>query len=686
MAAGWDEEDGEWATPVDGDVRSLAGWDGEGEGEGTPLESAQDEDDEAQIPLTLDALYRESCDTAVVSNRDDDADDKPRADDDAGADGEDATTCPVCFRLLRDLADTQPARLAHVNACLDGGSGGGIHDESTDVVDLVRTDTDDTFGATWDEGGEGEWHDVAAWLHAVDHGDFAEAAVRLRLTFESLNRCVDEDALASLGHVGDRARRRALLAAVAARRPREAIPCVEAIQPGGAPERDEAPGGGEDDRGENVGTSRKGWHPTRVACGVAPVFARARGELTEPTAQAPARKEPPARRPEASRNVQKRRRTGAENAPVRPGVYVPPAEPPRPPPPWIRVPGTRFIVDGFQGYGKSHGGWWCRHWFLTHFHADHYRGLTKSTPPPGCLVWCSRPTAALCATRLGIQRDRLRAVDVGRTIVVDGVRCTFIDANHCPGAVMIVFDGIPGGTGPVLATGDCRFHPDMKTDPHLVSLASQRPAVMLDTTYCSPNHVFPPQCEVLAAVRDSVKAESFNPRVLFLFGTYTIGKERVFFEAARALGKKVYVGKQKRAVLDALGSAIDAADMDLVTTDDQATNLHVVPMGSTGFARMKTILRYYKNRYDTVVAFKPTGWTFESARKHARATKRTQRGSMIQYSVPYSEHSSFEELREFVKFLKPRAVLPHVGNDRGPKARRMVELLTAGDDDQVCGD
>ena len=52
----------------------------------------------------------------------------------------------------------------------------------------------------------------------------------------------------------------------------------------------------------------------------------------------------------------------------------------------------------------------------------------------------------------------------------------------------------------------------------------------------------------------------------------------MFFEAARALGKKVYVGKQKRAVLAALGSAIDAADMDLVTTDDQATNLHVVPM------------------------------------------------------------------------------------------------------------
>jgi hypothetical protein len=42
-----------------------------------------------------------------------------------------------------------------------------------------------------------------------------------------------------------------------------------------------------------------------------------------------------------------------------------------------------------------------------------------------------------------------------------------------------------------------------------------------------------------------------------------------------------------------------------------------------------------------------------------------QRGALIQYAVPYSEHSSFEELRELVGFLRPRAILPHVGNDRG---------------------
>jgi|AntAceMinimDraft_5_1070358.scaffolds.fasta_scaffold16363_2 DNA cross-link repair 1A protein len=68
----------------------------------------------------------------------------------------------------------------------------------------------------------------------------------------------------------------------------------------------------------------------------------------------------------------------------------------------------------------------------------------------------------------------------------------------------------------------------MRLEPALQALARCRPAcaLMLDTTYCSPQHVFPPQAEVLTAVRDGVRAEAFNPKVLFLFGTYTIGEEQ----------------------------------------------------------------------------------------------------------------------------------------------------------------
>lgn len=54
-------------------------------------------------------------------------------------------------------------------------------------------------------------------------------------------------------------------------------------------------------------------------------------------------------------------------------------------PEWQVVPGTRIVVDCFGRAAEKVSG--CRAWILTHFHSDHYRGLTarfSAGAPPCC--------------------------------------------------------------------------------------------------------------------------------------------------------------------------------------------------------------------------------------------------------------------------------------------------------------
>jgi len=335
---------------------------------------------------------------------------------------------------------------------------------------------------------------------------------------------------------------------------------------------------------------------------------------------------------------------------------------------WQQVPGTNFLVDRFCNLPPSTPA--NKHWFLSHFHADHYKGLTSKFNRG--IVYCTPVTAALVKLQLRVRLEFLREVPIGGSITIEGTRVTFLPANHCPGAAMLLFE-CPGRL-PILHSGDCRLATTLL--PQLPQLENIRGAIdlILDTTYCDPQYTFPTQAEALNFAVDAVKAESFNPKTLFLFGSYTIGKERLYLQAAKVLGSKIYVSATKKKVLDCLDLAPDEAA--LLTTDDSKTNLHAVPLWMISQKHMAKTLKYYRGRFTNIVGFQPTGWTHARDTTSAKAGRRRQKGTLITYQVPYSEHSSFSELKEFVKWLRPTSITPSVNNDGGgPKMQKMVSLL-----------
>jgi DNA cross-link repair 1A protein len=108
-------------------------------------------------------------------------------------------------------------------------------------------------------------------------------------------------------------------------------------------------------------------------------------------------------------------------------------------------------------------------------------------------IYCTPITAALVRQQLRVPHSIIQEVSIGSPIVVNGVKVTVVEANHCPGAVMMLFE--PPGRVPVLHSGDCRLTAKVQEEPVLQALRG-RVDLVLDTTYADPAYTFPSQEEV----------------------------------------------------------------------------------------------------------------------------------------------------------------------------------------------
>eukprot|EP00916_Digyalum_oweni_P027468 GHVL01044947.1.p1 GENE.GHVL01044947.1~~GHVL01044947.1.p1 ORF type:complete len:160 (-),score=20.43 GHVL01044947.1:180-659(-) len=119
-----------------------------------------------------------------------------------------------------------------------------------------------------------------------------------------------------------------------------------------------------------------------------------------------------------------------------------------------RIPKTNFLVDLFRRPPK---GDWI--FFLSHFHSDHYGGITKKWKNGP--IYCSKITSNFLKRRIEVSEKYVFDLELNKKIVFGEYTVTLIDANHCFGAVMFVFEETPPGSKIYIHTGDFRFHEKM---------------------------------------------------------------------------------------------------------------------------------------------------------------------------------------------------------------------------------
>ncbi|KAK7521728.1 DNA repair metallo-beta-lactamase-domain-containing protein [Phyllosticta citriasiana] len=329
------------------------------------------------------------------------------------------------------------------------------------------------------------------------------------------------------------------------------------------------------------------------------------------------------------------------------------------------LPGFFICVDAFR-YGAVEG---CNAYFLSHFHSDHYVGLTATWSHGP--IYCSKVTANLVKQQLRVDPKWVVALDWDTETEVPGtggVKVNMIPANHCPGSSLFLFEKIVGnGKNPrkqrVLHCGDfraCRAHiehpllrPDVMDAVTGKTRQQKIDVCYLDTTYLNPKFAFPSQTDVIQACADmcvslsKVRADETDGwermkreragegmtkfvrkttdvglsdsssntssssrdrgKLLVVIGTYSIGKERICLGVARALQSKIFVPPSKRRVVLALE---DAELTSLLSTNPREAQVHMTPLFEIRAETLDSYLASYGDTFARAVGFRPTGWNY----------------------------------------------------------------------------
>jgi len=329
---------------------------------------------------------------------------------------------------------------------------------------------------------------------------------------------------------------------------------------------------------------------------------------------------------------------------------------------------SKIAVDAFN-YGAIPG---VNSYFLSHFHSDHYGGLSKRWAHGD--IYCSLSTARLVELKLNVSPKFLKPLEMNRKYTIEGNDVILLDANHCPGAVVFLFNERVLHTGDFRATNDLIYQ-IKKWTPRLDT-------VYLDTTYLDPQRKFPSQDLVvhvcanychnfqqLPMPRNFFTKTPDRRRVLALVGTYTIGKERLAVAIANKLNTKIWCTSYKRTIIETLSEpSIDP----LLWDNGYEAQVHLTSMSELTIPKLEQSWAHLRKYFTHLVAFIPTGWTWpaksteftEKSLENTKTSTVRSGGSIRICRVPYSEHSSFTELENFCNSIDCAHIIATVPTKR----------------------
>lgn len=138
-------------------------------------------------------------------------------------------------------------------------------------------------------------------------------------------------------------------------------------------------------------------------------------------------------------------------------------------------------------------------------------------------------------------------IEVGQSVAIDdpdgAFTVTAFDANHCPGAVMFLFEG---NFGNILHTGDCRLTPEclQNLPEKYVGKKGRQPLcqldyVFLDCTFGKASMKMPSKHNAVQQVINCIWKHPNTPLVYLTCDL--LGQEEVLVDVSKTFGSKIYI-------------------------------------------------------------------------------------------------------------------------------------------------